>query len=342
MNDFLPHLYGQEKLKKELKRLLEDGRLPHTLIFYGDEGLGKTTAALDLAGIITGRTDKLWDSFSSLPEEDLQKMPVITLADQLVWYLHPVGMELKIEQFRTFLEAMASFDEKPHVCIIDEAQTMMAPVANSLLKTLEEPEGNIHFILVTHDLEALLPTIISRGERFGFLPLNKKDFLSLVESDPKRFSLPAELDSSLLFQMCEGNPGIALEVCDEKGSKEPEWAMHFWEILTDSSMPFSTLSTAEFKDRHDFLKSLRWISLVGRDIMVLSETGDVSLVRCASVSSREERIAPRWSGGRGEEAMKFLKLAETAVARYINTKNVWDVILIELTHIQKGEKKWIR
>ena len=45
MTDFLPHVYGQEKVKKEWKRLLEERRLPHTMILYGDEGLGKTTAA---------------------------------------------------------------------------------------------------------------------------------------------------------------------------------------------------------------------------------------------------------------------------------------------------------
>jgi len=342
MCDFLPHLYGQEKLKKELKRLLKDERIPHTLIFYGDEGLGKTTAALDLAGIITDRIDSLWNAFSSIAKEDLSKAPVITLADQLVWYLHPVGLELKIEQFRIFLEAMASFDEKTHVCIIDEAQTMMAPVANSLLKTLEEPEGNIHFILITHDLDSLLPTIISRGERFGFFPLNKKDFFSLVKSSPERFKPPEGMDESLLYQISEGNPGIALEVCEEKGNKGPEWAMHFWEVLTGSTLPFSILSAEEFKDRYEFLKALRWISLVGRDIMVLSQTGNASLVRCAPIFEKEWKISTYWSGGRGEEAMKVLKIAETAVARYINTKNVWDFIIIELTHIQKGEKKWIR
>lgn len=71
--------------------------------------------------------DKLFRELSLLSEEDKKKMAVITLADDQVWYLRPLGMELKIEQFRTFLEAMASFDEKPHVCIIDEAQTMMDP-----------------------------------------------------------------------------------------------------------------------------------------------------------------------------------------------------------------------
>ena len=55
MTDFLPHVYGQEKVKKEWKRLLEERRLPHTMILYGDEGLGKTTAAFDLAGVLTGK-----------------------------------------------------------------------------------------------------------------------------------------------------------------------------------------------------------------------------------------------------------------------------------------------
>ena len=115
MAGFFPHVEGQEKVQKEIKRLLEEDRLPHTLIFYGDEGLGKTTAALDLSGILTGKAEKLMTELAELSEEERQKTPVLTLADEQVWYLHPVGMELKIEQFRTFLSAMASFDEKPHV-----------------------------------------------------------------------------------------------------------------------------------------------------------------------------------------------------------------------------------
>lgn len=39
-----------------------------------------------------------------------------------VWYIRPMGMELKIDQFRAFMEEMASFDEKLRVCIIDDAQ----------------------------------------------------------------------------------------------------------------------------------------------------------------------------------------------------------------------------
>mgnify|MGYP002764763843 CR=1 FL=1 len=239
MSEFLPHVYGQEKVKKELSRLLEEDRLPHTLIFYGDEGLGKTTAALDLAAALAGTGEDLPAAVEAVPEEEWKKMPALTLAGERVWYLYPQGMELKIEQFRVFLTAMASFDEKPHVCIIDEAQTMMEPVANSLLKTLEEPEGNIHFILLTHDLDALLPTIVSRGERFGFYPLSRKDYHDLISAYPKKFTFPRGMAEDDLFQMSEGNPGITLEVCDEKGSAQPGSAMDFWEIMTDGVAPFA-------------------------------------------------------------------------------------------------------
>ena len=340
--DFLSHLYGQEKVKKELFRLMEEDRLPHTLIFYGDEGLGKTTAALDLAAALAGSREDLPSAVETVPEEDWKKMPALTLAGERVWYLHPQGMELRIEQFRVFLSAMASFDEKPHVCIIDEAQTMMEPVANSLLKTLEEPEGNIHFILVTHDLDAFLPTIISRGERFGFYPLSREEYHRLVTANPKKFSFPKGMTEDDLFQMSEGNPGITLEVCDEEGSAQPGSAMDFWETMTNGVASFARESMMTFKDRKDFLKMVRWISLVGRDIMVLAETGDPSLVRCRSMAGREEALAPHWSQGRGEEAVKVLKTAETAVSRYINIKNVWDMVLIELEHLQKGEKTWNR
>mgnify|MGYP002516891941 FL=1 len=339
MADFLPHLYGQEKVKKEWKRLLEENRLPHTLILYGDEGLGKTTAALDLAGELTGKSDKVWNAVASWEEGAAKKEPVLTMADDQVWYLRPLGLELKIEQFRIFLDAMASFDEKPHVCIIDEAQTMMDPVANSLLKTLEEPEGNIHFILITHDLHALLPTIISRGERFAFFPLGEADYMALMASDPKKYKFPADMDAKTLYQLSEGNPGITLEVCDETGDSQPEEAMHFWETMTFDAMPFSKLSK-EWKDRDEFLRMLRWMILVGRDIMVLAETGNSSLARCISVVRREQTLAGHWKDGRSEEALTVLKTAETAVSRYINMKNIWDMILIQLEHIRKGSQKW--
>ena len=168
MNQFLTHVYGQEKLKRELKLLMENHRLPHTMIFYGDDGLVKTTAAFDFADFLTGASEKIWVEIKKIKSSKNEKL-LENLKGDRVWYIRPMGMELKIDQFRAFMEEMASFDEKLRVCIIDDAQKMNQYAANSFLKTLEEPVENLYFILVT----SFTDDCFTRG-KISFLSVNGK------------------------------------------------------------------------------------------------------------------------------------------------------------------------
>lgn len=124
-------------------------------------------------------------------------------------------MELKVEQFRTFLESMASFDEKAHVCIIDECQFMRAAAANIMLKTFEEPQSNVYYILISTDLNSILPTVISRSEKFAFTPLEGKNIL-YFQRESSNYPVPVNMTPDMLYQLSEGNPGITLEICSEK------------------------------------------------------------------------------------------------------------------------------
>lgn len=330
-----PHVFGQPKLKRDLSRLLKEGRLPHTLIFYGDEGLGKTTAALDLGTALTGLS--VWKEAGAwFTDPAFEKAPVLTAAEDQVWYIRPVGMELKIEQFRLFLDGMASFDGRPHLLIIDEAQTMMPAIANAMLKTLEEPEGNVYFLLITHDLDALLPTIISRGERFPFFPLGKEDYMALLSARPEDFHMQTLEERETAFLLSEGNPGMTLDMFSDTGVSQPESAMSFWEMMTESTAPFSEGMSLVTDDRKAFRRFLRWLILVGRDIMVAAAAPESHMERCRQVVLRERRIAPCWSGGRAEDALDVLKTADAACRRYISIKNIWDMVLISLNRIRKG------
>lgn len=332
--DCFPHVYGQARLKDELGRLAAEGRVPHTMIFYGDEGLGKTTAALDLAGALTGR-DAAAEA-ASWADPQLAKEPVLTAAEERVWYLRPVGTELRIDQFRLFLDAMASFDGTPHVCIIDEAQTMMPPVANVMLKTLEEPPAQVYFILITHDLDMLLPTIVSRGERFPFFPLSRSDYDALLAAKPAEFPFKSAEEIGEAFFLSEGNPGLTREMFGAEGAPQPETAMQFWERMTDSPAPFSEGTAAAAQDRKEFRRMLRWVMLIGRDLLVLSEAPGADLLRCRQMAAREARIAPAWADGRAEAALAALEAAESANRRYISVKTIWDMILISLIRIRKA------
>ena len=81
---------------------------------------------------------------------------------------------------------------------------------------------------------------------------------------------------------------------------------------------------------------LRWIILVGRDLLVISEMPELSMERCKQVSERERKAAPYWKGDAAEKAIQVLQKAELGARRYISTKNTWDMILIKLQYIQRG------
>lgn len=332
--EIFPHVYGQNRLKQNISQLFRENRLPHTLIFYGDEGLGKTTAALDLSGAITG-CNLYTEAMGWFADSNAEKYPVLTGASDQVWYIRPLGLELKLEQFRLFLDAMIEFDERPHVCIIDEAQTMMPAIANAMLKTLEEPLSQVYFILITHDLAALLPTIISRGERFAFSPLSEEDYGALLKARPEDFPLPG-LDVRQAFILSEGNPGLTMEMFSSEGIPQPESAIHVWECITESRQPFADGMSAAEEDRKELRRMLRWLMLIGRDLLVLSDTADKEMVRCRQVLQRELYLAAKWDSRQTERALTVLKEADLAAKRYISVKNIWDMILISLVRIQKG------
>lgn len=340
--DHFPHLYGHEKLKKMWEKLYESGKMPHTMILYGEEGLGKTTAALELSGLLTGMEEQIWDFWETTKPDEAEKESVFVFANRCVWYLKPLNMELKIEQFRQFLEEMPSFDERPHVCIIDEAQTMKDPIANSLLKTLEEPVGNLYFILIAHDITALLPTIISRSERFPFFALSESEYKRLLREHKGKYKLASDIDEEMAYQLSEGNPGVTLDLCTQEKSGQLDKAMQFWETLTHSSTPFSELQEGKMSDKKKFLQGLRWIILIGRDLMVLGETGKTDLIQCLAMAGREKKIAPFWKDGRTEAALCFLEEAKKAVTLSINVNIVWDAVLIHLEHIRKDDSAWNR
>ena len=235
------------------------------------------------------------------------------------------------------MEEMASFDEKLRVCIIDDAQKMNQYAANSFLKTLEEPVENLYFILVTSDINTLLPTIVSRGERFPFFPLMENEFYYLVETEAEEFNFDGTVRKETAFKVSEGNPGVAKDLCGEKGMMQLDVAMRFWETVTTSSTAFSSLSAWTFKEREDFLVLLRWLIIIGRDLMIGAETTDDQLEKCMQWSDREKRLLKYWTDGRAIEALAVLQKAESACRRYISTKNIWDMILIQLQHIQKGD-----
>ncbi len=156
---------GQEHVVKTLKGALTTGRIGHAYLFTGPRGTGKTTLArifakaLNCKKIKNGEPCNECDSCLSVNHGNLMDMIEVDAASQ-------TGVENIRELTESSTVAAPSGGYK--VFIIDEVHMLSKSAFNALLKTLEEPPSHVIFILATTEPHKILPTVLSRVQRFDF------------------------------------------------------------------------------------------------------------------------------------------------------------------------------
>jgi len=208
--NFLPEVVGQKEVKGRLSRLVDSGKLPHALLFYGPKGVGKEAAALQLGKTLLcsgenppcGKCNSCrlfshlehpdfyslfpikkpkkdyeggeWEKAMNEDEVKLYRDELGQKKDDLYNELnYPHATEILIGQVRKLIQmsSITSYLGGNRFAVISPAETMSKEAENSLLKLLEEPPPGFFLCVVTPHPEALLPTIISRCQPVYFPPL---------------------------------------------------------------------------------------------------------------------------------------------------------------------------
>ncbi len=141
----------------------KNNRVPHALLLCVDMGLG----AQELAYEISRRFLCLERGEETCQCRSCMQMSLKAHPDISIIQKNAKSQGIGIEQIRNGLKVLDETAANNHgkVCIIHETEFLTEPAANSLLKTLEEPPRNSLIILTTGNLQALLPTIVSRAMR---------------------------------------------------------------------------------------------------------------------------------------------------------------------------------
>src|SRR5512138_3244930 len=154
---------GQEHVTQTLAHAIESDRIAHSYLFCGPRGTGKTTIARIFAKCLNATGGPKLD-FS----EDDPKAPEIAEGRSLDVLEIDGASNRGIEEIRELRETVkyAPASSKFKIYIIDEVHMLTKEAFNALLKTLEEPPAHVKFMFATTEPEKVLPTILSRCQRF--------------------------------------------------------------------------------------------------------------------------------------------------------------------------------
>jgi len=170
-------LIGNEEVKQILKHTVESGKILHSYIFQGIEGIGKKKFADEFAKMIlcTSKVTNCTECKSCIEFKSKNHPDFFEILSD--------NQSIKIEKIRNM---QATVLEKPivsnhKVYIIDDADFMTKEAQNCLLKTLEEPPVYVTIILIVSNESKLLPTIKSRCTKILFQPIENNTLNNFLQ-----------------------------------------------------------------------------------------------------------------------------------------------------------------
>src|SRR5688572_23109083 len=188
---------GQDHVAKTLKRAIESGRVAHAFLFTGTRGTGKTSTARILAKALNCERS---DAPTTKPCGECDSCKGIARGGDIDVIEIDAASNTGVDNVREIIENSAYRPARSRfkVYIIDEVHMLSKSAFNALLKTLEEPPEHVKFILATTEAEKVLPTILSRCQRYDFRNIPTREIAGHLKNIVKQEKVRADDDALLL------------------------------------------------------------------------------------------------------------------------------------------------
>jgi len=262
---------GQKHIVLTLKNQILQNKIAHAYIFSGPRGTGKTT----LARIFAKAINCLNLKENADPCNLCNNCIAINQGNFIDFIEIDAASNRGIEEIRNIIEAVKvrPFMGKKKIFVIDECHSLTKDAANAFLKTLEEPPEYVIFILATTEPEKVIPTILSRTQKFQFRYLTSEEIFEKLKKI--RESEKIKIDDEalrIIAQQANGSLRDAETILDKiltfSSSKitREDVEVFFGMVRKDYILKF--FKALKDKNKKELLEILNNIYLNGYDLVI--------------------------------------------------------------------------
>ena len=338
---------GQEHIVKTLKNALATGKIAHAYLFAGPRGTGKTTMA------------KLFAKALNCEEGIGHQCNKCKNCVSITEGNHPDVLELDaasnngVDEIRELIDKVkyGTILGRYKVYIIDEVHMLSAGAFNALLKTLEEPPEHVIFILATTEPHKILPTILSRCQRYDFTKVSEVDIKERLKAILLNENVEyVEEAVELIVSLADGGMRDALSILEKvlaysNNRLVVEDVLNIF-ALESKEEKIKLLKSIVNHDMSDVLSRLNNYVTKGTDIKRLTEDllsilKDIVIYNSSNIgnyleSLKEEDASELSRHISNEQALKMIDILLGAIKDYKNVTSInplFEITLIKLTSL---------
>ncbi len=218
MNDYIDpknslEMIGLTDKFNFLKNLYISKKMPKILMLSGNKGIGKFTLINHfLSYVFDGNNYDLNNKIIN-DKTSFYKQYLNNIFSNIIYLSGNDFKNIKVEDIRNLKSKIlkTSFNSQKRFIILDDIELFNVSSLNALLKIIEEPSSNDHFILINNKTKSLIETIYSRSLEFKIL-LNNESRLKIIQSLIKKFNLKVVIDFEMIY-LTPGNFLIFNDIC---------------------------------------------------------------------------------------------------------------------------------